>query len=222
MRSFLKKLEYALHLLLSPLTMQQVSPVRLAFKRIHSLLDSANTVVKPAFFVVLHLQGPSLQWSPQSHLRNASVSGSKTHRHQLFYISSKRTSHKSFLGLIRICPKIPFQAQIFWARGLQARLLRCRCLWPHPTWIRNLWESIFGKYTRLVSRIWTIFVFASAIASFSAHEAQSEKMWTSAWCNFDNSLSIGLTFFKNFFDLQDVERTPRKVSFCWEQIEHPW
>ena len=46
------QLEDALHLLLFPVTMQQVSPVELAFERIHSLLDFANTMVKPAFFVV--------------------------------------------------------------------------------------------------------------------------------------------------------------------------
>ena len=55
---FLNQLEYALHLLLSPVTMQQVFPVRLAFEKIHGLLDFACTVVKPSFFVVLHLQDP--------------------------------------------------------------------------------------------------------------------------------------------------------------------
>ena len=61
------QLAYALHLLLFPVTMQQGSPVQLAFERIHSLTDFAYTVVKPAFFVVLHLQDPSLQCSPLSH-----------------------------------------------------------------------------------------------------------------------------------------------------------
>ena len=46
----LNQLEYVLHLLLSPVTMQHVSPVQVAFEMIHSLLDSANTVLKPAFF----------------------------------------------------------------------------------------------------------------------------------------------------------------------------
>ena len=44
--------EHVLHLLLSPVTMQQVSPVRLALERIHSLLDFANTVVKCESFRV--------------------------------------------------------------------------------------------------------------------------------------------------------------------------
>ena len=70
----------------------------------------ACTVVKPAFFVVLHLQDPSLQCSPLSRNRNASVTGGRTSLHQLskfIHISSKRISHKPFLYLIRICPKIP-------------------------------------------------------------------------------------------------------------------
>ena len=52
---FSVQLEYALHLLLSPVTMQQVSQVQLAFERIHGLLDFAFSVVKPAFFVALRL-----------------------------------------------------------------------------------------------------------------------------------------------------------------------
>ena len=82
----LNQLEYIVHLPLSSVTMKQVSPVRLAFERIHSLLDFAYTAVKPAFFVVLHLQDPSLQWSPLSHSRNASVTGCRTSLHQLFQI----------------------------------------------------------------------------------------------------------------------------------------
>ena len=95
--------------------MQQVSPVRLAFERIRSLLDLAHTVVKPAFFVVLHLQVPSLQCFAPSLNRNASVTGSKTRLHQLFkfiHIINERTSHKSFVDLIRICPKI-FGVDVF-------------------------------------------------------------------------------------------------------------
>ena len=75
---FLNQLEYALHLLLFPVTMQQVSMVRLAFERSHNILDFAYTVVKAAFFVVLHLQDPSLQCSPLSHNRNAFVTGGRT------------------------------------------------------------------------------------------------------------------------------------------------
>ena len=40
---------FFLHLLISLVTMQQVSPVRLAFERIHNLVEFAITVVKPAF-----------------------------------------------------------------------------------------------------------------------------------------------------------------------------
>ena len=47
------QLEYASHLLLSPVSLQQVSPVRLAIERIYSLVDFAYTLVKPAFFVIL-------------------------------------------------------------------------------------------------------------------------------------------------------------------------
>ena len=66
--------------------MQLVSSVQLAFERIHSLLDFACTVVKSAFFEVLNLQGPSLRCSPQSHNRNAFVTGGRTRLHQLFQI----------------------------------------------------------------------------------------------------------------------------------------
>ena len=52
---FQNQLECDLHLLLSPITVQ------LAFEMIQSPLDFAYTVVKPAFFVVLHLQDPSVQ-----------------------------------------------------------------------------------------------------------------------------------------------------------------
>ena len=108
----LNQLEYALHLLLSPVTIQQVSPVRLAFERIHSLLDFAHTVVKPAFFEVLHLQDLSLQCSPLSRNRNASVT-----------IFCRRIFHKSFLYLIRISLKIPFKLN---SSGLEVfRLDRC-------------------------------------------------------------------------------------------------
>ena len=50
------------------------------------VLDSANTVVKPAFFAVRHLRGPSLQCFLLSHNRNVFVTGIKTHRHHLFWI----------------------------------------------------------------------------------------------------------------------------------------
>ena len=46
----LDQLEYALHLLLFPVTLQQVSPVRLAFERIHSLLDFAYTLGEAGIF----------------------------------------------------------------------------------------------------------------------------------------------------------------------------
>ena len=42
---FLNQLEHVLHLLLSPATMQQVSPVWLSIETIHSLLDYASSVV---------------------------------------------------------------------------------------------------------------------------------------------------------------------------------
>ena len=129
---FLHQLEYALHLLLSPVTMQQVSPLRLAYERIHSLLDSANTVVQPAFFVVLHLQRPSLQCSPLSRIRNAFMSGVKTRLHQLFqihpYLQYENFS-QIFRGFDTDLSKDFYQAQFFWARGLQARSLWRRCLW---------------------------------------------------------------------------------------------
>ena len=66
--------------------MPQVSPVQLAFEMIYNPLDFAYTVVKPAFFVILHLQDPSLQCFPLSHNRNVSVTGCTTPRHQLFQI----------------------------------------------------------------------------------------------------------------------------------------
>ena len=85
--SFLSdQLEYEFHLLLSPVAMQQVSPMQLVFEMIHSPLDFAHTVVKPAFFVVLHLQDPSLQRFPLNRNRNASVTGGGTSLHQLFRI----------------------------------------------------------------------------------------------------------------------------------------
>ena len=66
------------------------------------------------FFVILHLQDPSLQCSPLSHDRNASVIGHRTYRNQLFQIPPYLQRyvlvvipHESFLYLIRICPKIP-------------------------------------------------------------------------------------------------------------------
>ena len=80
------QLEYALHLLLSPVSLQQVSPVQLVFEMIYNPLDLVFTVVKPAFFVILHLQDPSLQCFPLSHNRNASVTGGRTSLHQLFQI----------------------------------------------------------------------------------------------------------------------------------------
>ena len=71
------QLEHALHLLLSPVSMQQVSTVQWVFEMIHSPLDLVFSVVKPAFFVVLHLQDPSLQCFPLRHNRNASVTGGR-------------------------------------------------------------------------------------------------------------------------------------------------
>ena len=59
----LDQLEYAWHLLLSPVSLQQVSPMQLVFEMFCSPLDFAYTVVKPAFFVVLHLQDPSVNLS---------------------------------------------------------------------------------------------------------------------------------------------------------------
>ena len=82
----LDQLEYALNLVLFPVSLQQVSPIQLVFEMIYSPLDFAYTVVKPAFFVVLHLKDPSLQCSPLSHNRNASVTGCRTSRDQLFQI----------------------------------------------------------------------------------------------------------------------------------------
>ena len=110
-----EQLEYALHLLLSPVSFQPVSTVQLAFEMIYNPLDLVNTVVKPAFFVILHLQDPSLQCFPLSHDRNASVIGGRTSRHTNFsksiHIFSDRIlvviSRKSFLYLTRIFPKIP-------------------------------------------------------------------------------------------------------------------
>ena len=85
--SFLSdQLECALHLLLSPVSLQQVSPMHLVFEMIYNLLNFSNTAVKPAFFVILHLQDPSLQCFPLSHNRNATVTGCRTSRHQLFQI----------------------------------------------------------------------------------------------------------------------------------------
>ena len=80
------QLEYALHLLLSPVSLQQVSPKQLVFEMIRNPLDTVYTVVKPAFFVFLNLQDPSLECFPPSHNRNASVTGCRTSQHQLFQI----------------------------------------------------------------------------------------------------------------------------------------
>ena len=66
--------------------MQQVSPVQLVFEMIYSPLGLVCTVVKPAFFVVLQLQGPSLQCSSLSRIRNAFVTGGKTRLQQLLQI----------------------------------------------------------------------------------------------------------------------------------------
>ena len=66
--------------------MQQVSPVRLAFEKIHGLLDLGHTMVKPAFFAVLDLQGPSLQCFPLNRIRNEFGTGGMTSLHQLFKI----------------------------------------------------------------------------------------------------------------------------------------
>ena len=89
---FLNQIEYALHLLLSPVTMQQVSSVRLAFERIQGLLDFACKVVKPAIFVVFHLQ------DPVGHLC--------TNFCKSIHVFSERISHKSFKYLMRLCPMI--------------------------------------------------------------------------------------------------------------------
>ena len=82
--------------------------VRLVFERVHSLLVIVNTVVKAAFFVVLHPQDPSLQCSPLSHNRNASVNVGRlcTNFPTFINIFSKTTSHTSFVDLIRICSKM--------------------------------------------------------------------------------------------------------------------
>ena len=78
------QLEYVVHLLLFPVRVQQVSRVQLVFEMSYNPLDFVYTVVKPAFFAVLHLRGPSLQCSPLNRIRNASVTGSRTSLHQLF------------------------------------------------------------------------------------------------------------------------------------------
>ena len=62
--------------------------VQLAFEIIYNPLGLVCTVVKPACFVVVHLQDPSLQCSPLSHNRNAPVTGGGTSLHQLFPNSS--------------------------------------------------------------------------------------------------------------------------------------
>ena len=80
------QLEYALHLLLSPVSLQWVSPKHLVFEMIHNPLDFAFSVVKPAFSAILHLQDPSLQCFPLSHNRNSSVTGYRTSRHPHFQI----------------------------------------------------------------------------------------------------------------------------------------
>ena len=67
------QLEYALHLLLSPVTTQQVFHGAIGIREDLQNLDFACTVVKPAFFVILRLQDRSLQRFPLSHNRNASV-----------------------------------------------------------------------------------------------------------------------------------------------------
>ena len=57
------QLEYDLHSLFLE-TMQQDSPVQLAYQMIYNFLDFAFSGVKPAFLVIFHLQDPSLQCFP--------------------------------------------------------------------------------------------------------------------------------------------------------------
>ena len=107
------QLGYVLHLLLSPVGLRQVSPVHLIL---------ACTVVKSASFVILHPQDPSLQCSPLSRNRNATVIGYRTSR-KFWWNSALLTSsvivclvifsHESFLDLIRICQKIPVKLNSF-------------------------------------------------------------------------------------------------------------
>ena len=81
------QLEYALHLLLSLVSLQHVSREQLVFEMIYNPLDLVYTVVKPAFFVILNLQDPSLQCFPLSHNigMHLGLEG-RTSLHQLFQI----------------------------------------------------------------------------------------------------------------------------------------
>ena len=47
--------------------------MQLVFEMMYNPLGLVHTVVKPAIFVILHLQDPSLQCSPLRQNRNASV-----------------------------------------------------------------------------------------------------------------------------------------------------
>ena len=81
------QLEYVVHLLLySVVLLLPVSLKLLVFEKTHDLLAPENTAVKPALFVILHLQDPSLQYFPLCRNRSASVTGCKTCRHQIFKI----------------------------------------------------------------------------------------------------------------------------------------
>ena len=56
------QLEYVVHLPLSPvLLLLPVSLKLLVFEKIHHPLAPVYTAVEPAFFVILHIQDPSLR-----------------------------------------------------------------------------------------------------------------------------------------------------------------
>ena len=76
--------EHALHLLVSPVSWQQVFPAQLVFEMIYNPLDVVYTVVRPAFFVILHLQDPSLQCFQLNRSQSVCLMGRKACRHQNF------------------------------------------------------------------------------------------------------------------------------------------
>ena len=81
------QLEYSVLLLLSSvLLLLPVSLKLLVFEVSYNPLGPVFSMVKPAFFVILSLQDPSLQCFPLRHNRNASVTGCRTSLHQLFQI----------------------------------------------------------------------------------------------------------------------------------------
>ena len=128
------QLEYALHLLLPPVSLQQVSPVQLIFEMSCNPLDFVHTMVTPTFFVLLHLQDPSLQCSPLNHNRIASVTGGRTRPCTNFSKFTQNFSDRilvvfsndSFLVFDTDLSQDSCQAQFFWAQGL-----RTRSLWAH-------------------------------------------------------------------------------------------